>query len=150
MELSKLEESNRLIAEAKSKYEQAIKDAIDPGLKYIAETYGEELGVITIIGWTPGFNDGEPCEHSTDHMYGYSDLQNYGMEYLLEEWFEDDEEKVNKLLEQDVKATDEVKMFVATALDEYFEEKFGTNYRVHILFENNTYRIEEDEYDCGY
>lgn len=147
---SKIEESVRLISEAKNKYSQAIADAIEPGLKYIAETYGDKLGAITIVGWTPGFNDGEPCEHSTDYMYGYSDLQNYGLEYLLDDWFDGDEDKIKRLLVQDVKVTDEVKMFVATALDGYIEEKHGTNYRVSIIFENGTYRIEEDEYDCGY
>ena len=151
--MSKLEESIRLIAEAKGKYAQAIQDAIDPGLKYIAETYGDELGVITILGWTPGFNDGEPCEHSTEHLYGYGALDNYGMEYLVEEWFEgveNAEDKIEELLEKEVNPAKEVREFVWNALENWVDEKYGTNYRVHFIFENGNYRIEQNEYDCGY
>ena len=147
--MSKLEESNRLIAEAKGKYAKAIQDAIDPGLKYIAETYGEELGIISIIGWTPGFNDGEPCEHTTEHLYGYSALDSYGLEHLVEEWFDTD--RYEELLEKPpVSPAKEVKEFVYGALENWMNEKYQTNYRVHVIFENGTYRIEDDEYDCGY
>ncbi len=151
--MSKLEESIRLIKEAKIKYEQEIKDAIDPGLKYIAETYGDELGVITILGWTPGFNDGEPCEHTTEHLYGYGALANYGLEYLVEDWFEgveNAEDKIEELLEKEVNTPKEVLEFVWNALENWADRKYETNYRVHFIFENGTYRIEEDEYDCGY
>jgi hypothetical protein len=147
---TKIQESIRLIKEAAALYDKTVQDAFQPGLQYIAENYGNDIDIITIIGYTPGFNDGEPCEHSSDYMFGYSDLENYGGEYLMEDWFEDQEELIEKLLEKEVKVPAEVKTFVATALDEYFEKKLGTNYRVHIIFENGTYRIEEDEYDCGY
>lgn len=147
---TKIQESIRLINEAAAAYEKAVQDAFQPGLQYIAENYGNDIGVITIIGYTPGFNDGEPCEHSTDYMFGYRELDNYGMGYLLDEWFEDQPELIEELVEREVKVPAEVKTFVGTALDGYFEKKLGTNYRVHIIFENNTYRIEEDEYDCGY
>lgn len=151
--MTKLEESIRLIAEAKDKYAQSIKDAIEPGLKYIAETYGDELGVITILGWTPGFNDGEPCEHSTEHLYGYRELSNFGLEHLVEEWFEgvdNAEDKIEELFEKAVTPAKEVREFVSNALENWADEKHGTDYRVHFIFENGNYRIEKDDYDCGY
>lgn len=147
---TKIQESIRLIDEAAAVYEKAVQDAMEPGLKYIAEKYGNDLGIITILGWTPGFNDGEPCEHTTDHMFGYSELCNYGLEYLIDDWLEDNEDLAEELKEKRVKVQTEVSEFVSKVLDPLFEKKHGTDYRIHIIFENGTYRIEEAEYDCGY
>jgi 2-hydroxy-3-keto-5-methylthiopentenyl-1-phosphate phosphatase len=147
--MNKISETTKAIQVAKEAYSNALKEAVDPTLKHIAEHYGEQLQIITLIAFVPGFNDGEPCEHSTDWGVGYSWLRNYGMEYFMDDWFEDREEQ-EKLLEKDVVVPAEVKTFIGQVLEPFFEEKLDTNYRVHIIFENGTYRIEEDEYDCGY
>jgi hypothetical protein len=148
--MNKIAEATKAIQAAKKAYNTALKEAVDPTLKHIAEHYGEQLDIITIIGSTPVFNDGEPCEHSTDWGVGYGWLVNYGIEYLMDDWFEDQEELIEALLEKDVAVPTEVNTFIREVLDPFFEEKLDTNYRVHIIFENGTYRLEENEYDCGY
>ena len=151
MDLSKIEQSVKMIEEAKASYKKALEEAITPGLKYIAEKYGEQIQSIHIIASTPSFNDGEPCEHSSDWGIGYNWLENYGMEYLLENWFEYGEGKIEELMNSEIDVPKEVNSFVSQVLDPYFEGKLMTNYQVHIRFETNgTYIIEEDGYDCGY
>lgn len=149
VEKTKLQESIDAITKAKVDYDKAVTDAIVPGLQYIADTLGSKIGAITIIGWTPGFNDGAPCEHSTDVIYGYNDLFNYGLEYLLEEWYSEEEE-AEKLSEQEYKPSKEITDFVELSLLPYYDSKNDTNYRVTIVFTDGAYKIEEGEYDCGY
>ena len=150
--MNKIAETTNAIQVAKDAYSNALKEAVDPTLKHIAEYYGDKLDIITLVGSTPGFNDGEPCEHSSDWGVGYSFLTDYGLEDLMEDWFdeEDQEELVEELLEKQVEVPEEVKSFIGQVLDPFFEEKLDTNYRAHIIFENGTYRIEEEDYDCGY
>lgn len=148
--MEKIAETTKSIQLAKEAYSIALKDAVEPTLKHIAETYGSEIDIITIIGYTPGFNDGEPCTHGSDWGFGYGFLSDYGLEDSMEEWFEDDEEKIEELMEKRIDVPKELKEFVRDVLDPYFEEKLETDYRVTIFFENGTYRIDEDEYDCGY
>jgi len=148
--MNKIAETTKSIQMAKEAYTMALKEAVEPTLKHIAETYGSEIDIITIIGYTPGFNDGEPCTHSSDWGFGYKYLEDFCLESYMEDWFEDDEEKIEELMNKEVTVPTELKEFVRDVLDPYFEDKMVTDYRVHIIFENGTYRIEEDEYDCGY
>lgn len=148
--MNKIAETTKSIQMAKEAYSNALKEAVEPTLKHIAQEYGSEIDIITIIGYTPGFNDGEPCTHGSDWGFGYGILEDYGMEDFMEDWFEDDEEKIEELMNKLINVPNELNEFVRDVLDPYFEEKLETDYRVHIVFENGTYRIEEDEYDCGY
>jgi hypothetical protein len=153
--MTKITETTNAINAAKEAYSNALKEAVDPTLNQISKEYGDQLDILTIVGYTPGFNDGEPCTHGSDWGFGYSFLQDYGLEDSMEEWFEDEEgeiqeELIEELLNKKVDVPKEVNEFVSKVLDPYFEEKLETDYRVTIFFENGTYRIEEDEYDCGY
>jgi len=148
--MDKVAETTKAINDAKDAYSVALKEAVNPTLEHIAKEYGNDIDIITIIGYTPGFNDGEPCTHSSDWGFGYGYLEDFGLESYMEDWFEDDEEKIEELMNKDIKIPKELREFVRDVLDPYFEEKMVTDYRVHIIFENGTYRIEEDEYDCGY
>ncbi len=54
------------IRSAKKEYEKALKAL---GRKQIAQALGEVIPegfVLVFRGWTPGFNDGEPCTFTTD------------------------------------------------------------------------------------
>jgi hypothetical protein len=71
-----------LVQEAKSRRQTAM----DPFLDALAAS--GEVSAIVVRGYTPGFNDGEPCEHSADiwvnleQMYGDDLLdssEDYGM-----------------------------------------------------------------------
>jgi len=152
--MDKIAVTTKAIQDAKEAYSVALKEAVDPTLDHIAKNCGE-LDVITIIGYTPGFNDGEPCTHGSYWGFGWGFLAGYGIEDYVEDYIEVDdedllEEKMDELLNKKVTVSQEVEDFVREVLDPYFEEKLETDYRVHILFENGTYKIEEHEYDCGY
>lgn len=148
--MNKIAETTKAIQNAKEAYSIALKEAVNPTLEHIAKEYGHDIDMITIIGYTPGFNDGEPCTHGSDWGFGYGYLEDFGLEDFMEDWFEDDEEKIEELMNKSIEVPNELGEFVRDVLDPYFEEKLVTDYRVHIIFENGTYRIEEDEYDCGY
>jgi hypothetical protein len=150
MDLSKIEQSVKLMEEAEASYKKALEEAIAPGLDYIAKTYGEQIQSIHIIAYTPVFNDGEPCEHSSDWGVGYGWLENYGMEDLMKDWFEDEEERIEELMNAEINVPAEVNNFISKVLDPYFESKLHTNYQAHIRFEDGSYILEEDEHDCGY
>lgn len=153
--MNKIAETTKAIQAAKEAYSNALKEAVEPTLNHISKEYGEQLNIITLIGYTPGFNDGEPCTHSSDWGVGYGFLADHGLEDSMEEWFEDEEgevqeELIEELMNKDVEVPQEVKDFISQVLDPYFEEKLETDYRVTVFFENGTYRIEEEDYDCGY
>lgn len=49
-----------------------LNDSVTPVLGALSEL--GTIGVLYIYGYTPGFNDGEPCEHSTDYFIGLEDI----------------------------------------------------------------------------
>jgi len=149
--MSKVDLAEKAIEAANLAHKKALEEAIEPALKYIAKEYGKELGLITLIGYTPWFNDGEPCTHTSDVLYGYSGLEDYGLEDRMGDWFEDEEEKIEELMEREVNLSSEVRKFGSGILLPYYEQKLHTDFLVHIFFdEDGTYRVEEDEYNCGY
>lgn len=151
--LNKIKETTKQIAEAQEAYKNAVKDAVEPTLDHIAKEYGDKIDLITILGYTPGFNDGDPCEHGSDYGFGFEWLANYGLEDVVEDLVEDEEDveqKIEELMSKEVVVPEELKNFVGQVLDPFYKEKHETDYIVYIFFENGTYRIVEDEYDCGY
>lgn len=52
------------IARLQEEAKQARQAAIEPFLQALADS--GEVSLIVVYGYTPGFNDGEPCTHSGD------------------------------------------------------------------------------------
>jgi len=146
MELDLIKNAIQDIEDAKLRHKKMLEDAIDPVLTHIAQNY--QINSIHFIGYTPGFNDGEPCTHSSDYGFGYDWLENYGLEDLVDEWFDD--EKADELRAIDTPDNQNVNEFCRLVLDPHFEETYVTDYRVHVHFEDGTYRIQVEDYDCGH
>jgi hypothetical protein len=51
---------------------QLLTDSVSPVLEAIAQM--GTVGVIYVYGYTPGFNDGEPCEHDAYQLIGLSGI----------------------------------------------------------------------------
>ena len=124
--------NKKLIAAFKKKLntdQKALRATIDECVKNVFRMIFEnhpEIKEIKINTWIPGFNDGDPCEFSTNFSYptvngmedgdGNDDLNEIVAEYLEE-------------------------------IDEPFAQMvFGTN--VEIVITKDSIRISE--YDCGY
>lgn len=132
----------------------------------------EGLKKFVIVGYTPGFNDGEPCYHSSFYGFGnYHYRESYrrdGSYYLssddvgerehFNEFFELDEEAEYEKKEQmsisyansGVKDADLAYELIG-ALDDVCEMLFDTNYEVRFtLNEDGSVSVDQDDFDCGY
>jgi hypothetical protein len=106
----------------------------------IAGTPGMTSVVLT--GYTPGFNDGEPCVHGMEELY-LNGLSGYGDR--LDQESEDDDSFV--------KWSDDFKKAakILEGMGDALEEAFDTNWRITVKAdESGTLTWEEEEYNCGY
>ena len=82
---------------------RAMKESRDAtAKKNVSETLATifaelpKLGMIRVQGYTPGFNDGDPCTHSQ-----LVSVDNYDPDYLLDQFFDGDEEEQKEAMEED-------------------------------------------------
>lgn len=118
----------------------------------------EGLNVIGIVGWTMGFNDGEPCYHQQHTYVGemqysswrdrtYPDFEDESGDFA--EDFEYDEDE-NTHLNSKCETLSEVSAQI-TAYDEIIERVFDTNFKIVVTRgEDGKVVVNQDWYDCGY
>lgn len=122
----------------------------------------EGLKLIYILGWTPGFNDGEPCTHSQEsfvgdsHHVGYLNREYYDFddrelyEEFEVEFDEEDNDAVISHINADCKTLDQVAKQVA-AYEELVERVYNTNFEIKVTVDDEgKVVVEQDWYDCGY
>lgn len=78
---------------------KTLSDAVVPVFEAIAAT--GEVDIIYVYGYTPGFNDGDPCEHSTTVLTNLGEIfgEEKQEEYFLSEEFDLEDDEVGELLE---------------------------------------------------
>lgn len=151
------------VAEAAAAAALAMHNARMPLLEAIAES--GEVGIFVYRGYTPGFNDGEPCEHSFDWYVNLKEIQydetlNYGFEGLpeeisaLAEMLEEQEylslEEISERLQLPInKPSDEIYQG-CTLLADLLDEEHNTNEWHIYLFRDGKFVEFTGEYDCGY
>ena len=109
-----------------------------------------------VFGWTPSFNDGDPCHHSHSVMTDYGDYCDYGLEdyyiaYAEDEDFDGDVEefKVNKLSEDEDAAISNIFHVWNNAV----EREWYTDFRLTFTRDDSKpegYTVAKDWYSCGY
>lgn len=112
----------------------------------------EGLNFALIRGYTPGFNDGEPCTHSQDTFVGANDYGRYldFEDYELYEEFGVEEGETENHINKDCKTLKEAKAQIE-AYDEIIERVFITNFDLKVIKgEDGKVKVIEDEYWCGY
>lgn len=123
----------------------------------------EGLKLIYILGWTPGFNDGEPCTHSQESFVGSShpcSWRNNGLYYDFDErelyeefeveFDEEDSDTVISHINSGCKTLDQVAKQVA-AYEELVERVYDTNFEIKItLNDEGKVVLDHDWYECGY
>src|SRR5581483_10301060 len=77
--LTEFQTQIQVAAEARKKMFEIGVETFNAYLQHIFDTY-EKLDVDVIKGWTPGFNDGDPCRHHTDILISADDHFEYGRE----------------------------------------------------------------------
>ncbi len=125
----------------------------------------EGFNKLIVKGYTPGFNDGDACTHSSDtyyqctqrHYNEFGELSEYGIGiayFLSNGEVEEDEELyewdgidlVNTYSEEDEEKVD----YLVSLVDYLIEEIMFTNYIGYIDLSGDEPTIELEEYYCGY
>ena len=128
---------------------QALKTAEENYLKecetlfesYMTALFEEhpELDIVQFLGWTPGFNDGDPCTHSSEIFIdagnaiipegsksrSYCNWSDWGQEDILDELGKD-RDQVNRLPEETLNT-------IARNLwkfNTWIEHKYETDYKI--------------------
>lgn len=152
--------------------------AVEPFLEALA--LSGQVSLIVIRGWTPGFNDGEPCNHSTDVYVNIGEItaeeiHEYGdFDFELPDELVDNlkQERVynaeKRCYEEDADAlahnialcrehghefqtpSKDVMAAIDTLLVETADEEFGTDYYVVYQLKDGKFERSSGEYDCGY
>lgn len=119
------------------------------------------LNKIIVKGYTPGFNDGDPCTHSSEVYFNkrwhFSELSEYGISNLssflgapeeyedeLHEW--EGLDSVNTYSDEDEEKVEE---FISM-LDDLIERLYYTDYIVYIDLTGDDPVIDSEDYYCGY
>lgn len=153
--------------EFERKLKQSAKDNLKEVFKELFDKH-EGLRAVVFQGYTPSFNDGEPCEHSSSVSIGQASYRkswrNDGTHYLssdddiegyenYEEFFEveyDEEEQTFSSINSNCKNMKEAYSDLQ-ALAEIIDMVYHTNFEVFIkLEEDGSVSITDEEYDCGY
>lgn len=146
-------------------FEEELRKSAEGNLSEIfKELFDKHQGLRKIVyqGYTPSFNDGEPCEHSSQgsvcnvywRTYSFGPyLSGDDLAEQYEDFFELDSDKETQHIEHsniacvDLSAAEQD----VNALTEVIDIVYGTNYQVLITLEDDgSVTIESDEYDCGY
>ena len=139
-----------------------------------------DLTHIELIGYTPGFNDGDPCYHRqyvNDDGYilkNGTGIQYMGSDYLIDKYIDDDiddlygERSLEKLFTPEVLeklngwapySTQEISFGTRQAVNTimssekmtgYITSVYDTNFMLLIYPEGDSVEILQDEYDCGH
>lgn len=118
-----------------------FKDHLLTYLKPMFDQY-KNLDYIRFIGYTPSFNDGEPCEHTS-----YIDLDEYESD---EEWMNN--ETTSKTLNENLTRDEEKEISkYAGSIETIIEAIYYTNYEITVLRDDDSLSVDvNEEYDCGY
>jgi predicted house-cleaning noncanonical NTP pyrophosphatase (MazG superfamily) len=118
-----------------------FKDHLLTYLKPVFDQY-KNLDYIRFIGYTPNFNDGEPCKHRS-----YIDLDEYEGD---DAWMNN--ETTSKTLNENL-TRDEIEEIskYAESIETIVEAVYYTNYEITVLRDGDELSVDvNEEYDCGY
>ena len=171
--LTKLKQIGEEVAELQRKAKEARKAALEPFLDELAKS--GTVSIITIRGYTPGFNDGEPCEHGADfwvnverhwdvevdmtsdleELFGeLQDTYTWDSQYRTRTDLPEAIEANRKLCAEHGHVYDEPSKEIMDAIKavifDSIEEDYSTNYYVTFMLKDGKFVREEGDYDCGY
>lgn len=147
-------------------YAEQLKSINEDFLKESIKEIGNKFGnfAIFIRGYTPSFNDGEPCEHSSYYSLciGSKESSYTGSNY---KWFKLDDceasenEEIAELLECNFDNFTSINSHLGDNEDflgdieiliKIVDEAYNTDFEVKIKFKDGDITLEHDDYYCGY
>ncbi|AFC21605.1 hypothetical protein GAP32_155 [Cronobacter phage vB_CsaM_GAP32] len=128
---------------AREVYLSLINEHSDDIIREIVKELGIKYPGLTtgmIIGYTPEWNDGEACEHSSDIQIQYIDDS-------IEEFMDlAEDHEFNNLSREDAREISKELDLV----DIILHEIYGTNYQFAFTIIDGTVTIKREYYECGY
>lgn len=142
-------ESNRKMEEIR----QAMADCAKKDLVALFGFF-PELNDIVLRGYTPGFNDGDPCTHSMldpfingQDKYGDTPHSRYDED---EDEDEDEEGEAAVVVEMD-EADRKIIAKILGGMTDAIEALYDTNFEVTVSRQaDGTVTVKKDYYDCGH
>lgn len=130
-----------------------IAELLNRGVEQFLDPYieGEPL-YIYIQGWTPDFNDGEPCLHSVDWCEGREivEYEHHETNASIFEGITAEQLKTSRrIIEIESQKFSDYRKSV-DAIIRYLDFKYETNYHCLIICKNNTVTLIKEDYECGY
>jgi len=97
--MSAIKDAVTTVKEKEAELLKILSEAVSPVLDAIAAT--GEADMIYIYGYTPGFNDGDPCEHGATVLVNLEEVfyEEKTEEYFLKNEFGMESEEIAELLE---------------------------------------------------
>jgi hypothetical protein len=160
-----------ILKQKKEELDQLMENSLELAVKDIFDSMPEFNGFV-VIGYTPGFNDGEPCEHTGiillndmeyDNNYNCftSDLPDNGYEFEeggeIVEFFEvvtdENTKSFSHINDQMSKAQFRELEKNFEIIDMLFSKSYGTDYLVKVKRDpsaKNGVSMVNEYYDCGY
>lgn len=153
------------VAELQRKAKEARKAALEPFLDELAKS--GTVSIITIRGYTPSFNDGEPCEHSAsfwvnikqhakDEIDQNGELEDVFGALQGSSWRPTEKDKAaNRAICAEHghvydEPSKEIIDAIAAVIFDSIEEDYSTNYYVTFTLKDGKFVREEGDYDCDY
>lgn len=134
-------------SEERERRKMEIRAAVMADIAAVFVAY-PDLQTMTIIGYTPGFNDGDPCTHGQNDVY-LNGVNKYGD--TTDE--DDDKDEYSAPKPEPVKfskaAYATIGAIVAGMADD-LHMAFETNWKLKIHRNGDSIEYDQEDYDCGY
>lgn len=155
---------NANIEKLKEEAKEARQAAMQPFLQALAESGA--VSAIIVRGYTPGFNDGEPCEHSASMFVNFREFVEDDLADRLDEFgLELNDELVDGLNYGQHEAnaalcaehgyiyerpSAEILKAIQEIIFDTAEEENETDYYVSYLLKDGKFEVSQGDYSCGY
>lgn len=164
MNLSDFQEVFVLIEQTHIEAYNCAKECLPDVLK---EFFAKHVGMkkIRFVGYTPSFNDGDPCNHYSDFGVGlyshqqttyrdsgfYIDSDDYSEDCEFFDLELDEDEKIVSFANDGFKGDVEAMYQDMRTIGQIVELLYTTNYEVLVTLEDDgTVEVARDRYNCGY
>ena len=141
-----MKKSTQLLKKRIDELSKKMKDAENEVFNELRRTLFEEnpkLKSFGFVGYTPSFNDGEPCEFTITTESGY--IQINGFDGNRSEWLDGANHT-----DEEMKDVEDLSEIVSETLgilpENFYRSKFGDGFQVNVTSD----KIEVEDYNCGY
>ena len=136
--IEKVDHASKALQAAKQSYLDECEALFESYLTALFEEH-EGLDIVQFLGWTPGFNDGDPCTHSSElfvdagnaiipegsNSRSYCNWADWGQEETLEE-LDKDRDQINRLPEETLSIISKN----LWKFDTWLQHKYNTDYKI--------------------